>query len=367
MDQKNEFKIIGNDRGMVLVVALLLIAVLVVVGTTAVMTTTTDMKISTNYRESVKALYDAEAGIHYAIGRIRSNALPLPVTENVATPASLTPPAGFSFSGVTIENLGSNRYRLIGTGNAANSALKTIALVVTAPSSVLPGADGALAMYGGNPEVKLREGMGGGVNVDGNDYPLPANFECTGSACRTTPLAPGAKPGLYSAETPDITGSLTHLDGSPPNVVGGTSLYTNEDWDNFVNYILDNHLYVENQLGTREQPLVTLISGSSPSGRRYGGNLTGAGIIIVDDGGQLDVGGTGHFEGLVILRGTGTFVGNGTGSIFGSTITIEHDQKTADLRGTVDILYSRTALDNLSKIGGLRVITPTSWRDTSLP
>jgi len=363
MDQKNEFKIIGNDRGMVLVVALLLISILVVVGSTAVMTTTTDMKISTNYRESVKALYDAEAGIHYAIGRIRSNALPLPVTENVPTPASLTPPTGFSFSGVTIENLGSNRYRLIGTGNAANSAQKTIELVVTAPSSVLPGADGALAMYGGDPEVKLREGMGGGVNVDGNDYPLPANFECTGSACRTTPLAPGARPGLYSTDTPEITGSLTHLDGSPPNVVGGTSLHTNEDWNTFVDYILAHNLYVTDQLGTREQPLVTFI----PNNSRYGGNLTGAGIIIVDDGGELDVSGTGHYEGLVILRGSGHFHGNGTGSIFGSTITIEHDEKTADLRGTVDILYSRTALDNLSKIGGLRVITPTSWKDTSLP
>jgi hypothetical protein len=345
---------------MVLVVALLLISILVVVGSTAVMTTTTDMKISTNYRESVKALYDAEAGIHYTIGRVKSNALLLP--ESGITTPSLTPPTGFSFSGITIENLGSNRYRVIGTGNAANSALKTIELVVRAPTSVLPGADGALAMYGEDPEVKLRTGLGGGYNVDGHDYPLPDNFDCTGSACRTTPLAAGARPGLYSVETPEITGSLTHLGGTPPNVVGGTSLHTNADWNAFVDYILANHLYVENQMGTREQPLVTLIG----DGSTLGGNLSGAGIIIVDEGGTLDVRGTGHFEGLVILRGTGRFFGTGTNSIFGSTITIEHDEKTADLRGTVDILYSKTALDNLSKIGGLRAITPVSWKDTSL-
>ena len=361
MDQKNEFKIIGNDRGMVLVVALLLISILVVVGSTAVMTTTTDMKISTNYRESVKAFSDAEAGIHYTIGLVKSNALLLP--ESGITTPSLTPPTGFSFSGITIENLGSDRYRLIGTGNAANSARKTIELVITAPTSVLPGADGALAMYGEDPEVRLRTGMGGGVNVDGHDYPLPADLACTGAGCRTTPLATAARPGLYSIETPEITGSLTHLDGTPANVVGGTSLHTNEDWNNFVNYILANNLYVENQLGTRAQPLVTLI----PNGSLFGGNMDGAGIIIVDSGGALDVRGTGHFEGLVILRGTGTFFGTGTGSIFGSTITIEHEEKTADLRGTVDILYSGTALDNLKKIGGLRAITLTSWKDTSLP
>jgi len=94
--------------------------------------------------------------------------------------------------------------------------------------------------------------------------------------------------------------------------------------------------------------------------------ISGAGIIIVDSGGKFDVRGTGHFEGLVILRGTGAFTGKGTGSIFGSTITIEHDNKTANLDGTVDILYSGTALDNLKKIGGLRAITLTSWKDTSL-
>jgi hypothetical protein len=361
MDQKNKFKIIGNDRGMVLVVALLLISILVVLGSTAVMTTTTDMKISTNYRESVKALYDAEAGIHYTMGRVKSNALQLP--ESGITTPSLTPPTGFSFSGVTIENLGSNRYRLIGTGNAANSARKTIELVITAPTSVLPGADGALAMYGEGPAVQLKTGLGGGYNVDGHDYPLPANLACQGAGCRTDSLATGARPGLYSVETPQIAGSLTHLGGIPPNVVGGTSLHTNADWNEFVNYILANNLYVQNQMGTRAQPLVTLVS----NGSVLGGNMDGAGVIIVDSGGTLDVSGTGHFEGLVILRGTGTFTGTGTGSIFGSTITIEHENKTADLRGTVDILYSRTALDNLNKIGGLRAITLTSWKDTSLP
>jgi len=363
MDQKNEFKIIGNNRGMVLVVALLLISILVVVGTTAVMTTTTDMKISTNYRESVKALYDAEAGIHYTIGRIKSNALPLPVAVNVPTPASLAPPTGFSFSGITIENLGSNRYRLIGTGNAANSALKTIQLVIKAPTSVLPGADGALAMYGGDPEVHFRLGSGGGFNVDGHDYPLPASFACVGSACRTTPLTTGA-PGLYSADEAEIYGdAIHHLGGEPIRVEGGTSLHTNDDWNTFVDYILANNLYVQGQMGTREQPLVTLIG----NGAMLGGNMNGAGIIIVDSGGQLDVHGSFHFEGLVILRGSGTFVGNGTGNIFGSTITIEHDYKSADLDGTVDILYSGAALDNLNNIGGLRAITLTSWRDTSLP
>lgn len=63
-------KAVANERGMVLVVALLLIAALILLGTTAVMTSTTDMKISTNYKTGNQAFYAAEAGIQEALFRI---------------------------------------------------------------------------------------------------------------------------------------------------------------------------------------------------------------------------------------------------------------------------------------------------------
>ncbi|HEX2975014.1 MAG TPA: pilus assembly PilX N-terminal domain-containing protein [Bacteroidales bacterium] len=65
-----------NEKGMVLVVALLVMAVLIILGTTAVMTTTTDLKISGNYKQSEKAFYVAEAGIEEARSRMRDNFTP---------------------------------------------------------------------------------------------------------------------------------------------------------------------------------------------------------------------------------------------------------------------------------------------------
>ena len=60
-----------DEKGMVLVVALLLISVLLLLGTTAVMTSTTDMKISTNYKTGAMAFYIAEAGAEHARERLR--------------------------------------------------------------------------------------------------------------------------------------------------------------------------------------------------------------------------------------------------------------------------------------------------------
>ncbi|HBB16700.1 MAG TPA: hypothetical protein DCZ97_06725 [Syntrophus sp. (in: bacteria)] len=363
MEAKKAKKKIGNEKGLVLVVALLLITVLVLLSSTAITTTTTDMKIAGNYKEGVRALYDAEAGIHYTIGLLRSSTVTLPTTLNVPTPPTpaVTPPTGFSFSGIALTNLGSDRYQLSARGNAAIGAQKALEAIFTKTSAAPPVGEGAMAMYGNSPTVQLKVGLGGGVDVDGHNYPLPPDFTCQGSSCRTAGSDIGAKTGLYTASAPTITGNLAHLAGDPPQTTGG-GISTNQQWIDFVDYVIGNGLYVTNQLGTRAAPLITRV----PSGSTLGGNMDGAGIIIVDDGGAMSVGGTGHFEGLVILRGTGTFIGNGTGSIFGSVITIDHAAKTVGLDGTVDILYSSQALGNLSNIGSLQTIRVTSWKDTSL-
>lgn len=355
-------KKIASEKGLVLVVSLLLITVLVLLSSTAITTTTTDMKIAGNYKEGVKALYDAEAGIHYTIGLLRSSTITLPpLPSGTTTTPAITPPAGFSFSGIALTNLGSDRYRLSARGNAAIGAQKALETIFTKASSTPPAGEGAMAMYGNSPTVQLKSGKGGSANVDGHNYPLPADFSCQGSSCRTTGSDTGAKTGLYTANAPTITGSLNHLDGNPPQTTGG-GISTNQQWIDFVDYVINNGLYVDNQLGTRAVPLITRV----PSGSTLGGNMDGAGIIIVDNGGAFDVGGTGHFEGLVILRGTGTLTGHGTGNIFGSVITIDHAAKTVDLNGTVDILYSSQALANLANIGALQTIRVTSWKDTSL-
>lgn len=53
----------NNEKGMVLPLGLMFLAIIAILGTTAVIVTTTDLKIGSNYRASVQAFYNAEAGL----------------------------------------------------------------------------------------------------------------------------------------------------------------------------------------------------------------------------------------------------------------------------------------------------------------
>src|SRR3990167_3872749 len=65
------FRLIRNEKGIVLVIALMILALLTVLSLTAVLTTTTDMEISTNYRASQSTFYNTEGSMDIAPGVIR--------------------------------------------------------------------------------------------------------------------------------------------------------------------------------------------------------------------------------------------------------------------------------------------------------
>ncbi len=72
----------GNEKGFVLPVGFIFLVILALLGTTAVIVTTTDIKIGTNYKSNVKALYVAEAGIEEARERLRGNTT-YPIIDDV--------------------------------------------------------------------------------------------------------------------------------------------------------------------------------------------------------------------------------------------------------------------------------------------
>jgi len=55
--------ILSNEKGFVLPLGLMFLAIISILGSTAVTVTTTDLKIGTNYKTSVQAFYNAEAGL----------------------------------------------------------------------------------------------------------------------------------------------------------------------------------------------------------------------------------------------------------------------------------------------------------------
>jgi len=95
-----------NESGAALVIALMFIAILGMLGTTGYVMTSTDLQIGGNYKASVMALNDSEAGIYYAIGTIeeglkawpRTFTLPTSTVPSSPLLSSLTVPTGFGFT-----------------------------------------------------------------------------------------------------------------------------------------------------------------------------------------------------------------------------------------------------------------------------
>jgi Tfp pilus assembly protein PilX len=147
---------------MVLVVSLLVMAVLAVLGTAAVMTTTTDLKITSNYTQNKKAFYNADAGVERVIAYLRANTVNYP-TGNTPTTISVSCPTGFNFNtSVNLNYVSSNTYKFQMTGTGANNVSKTIETHIRKVPLYPQEADGAVAMYGGGPEVAFKTGGGGG-------------------------------------------------------------------------------------------------------------------------------------------------------------------------------------------------------------
>lgn len=379
MKYLQSLKKINNEKGMVLIIAVMLLAVLVVVGFTALNMTTTDMKISANYRENQRAFYNAEAGVETVLAYLRSNTVTFPTADasstiidggtcptGQCTQISVTVPSGYAFSN-TVNlygyNVASRMFVFRMTGTGYNNASKIIETFIRKNSSVPQGADGAVAMYGGGPAVAFKTGGGGGYAVDGHDYPVPADPNCNGGACETTATALPAVPGLFTVMTPTLTGDVSaHMGGVPIQQLGASR---ETEYNNFVQMIVDSGstgspLY-QSTMGTRSNPAVTVI----PNGTTLNGTGNGAGIIIIDDGGTLDVVGNFEYEGLIILRGSGRVFGAGTANIFGTLLTIGHTAKLIDLTGGVNLFYSSAALANLSNISALSSASRAAWRDVN--
>lgn len=82
---------LSDNRGAVLVIALMLLAVLTILGIAALNTTTTEIRISGNEKVYKEAFYNAEAGIAYSVqsGVAFFPSAPTGVVNNIATPADL--------------------------------------------------------------------------------------------------------------------------------------------------------------------------------------------------------------------------------------------------------------------------------------
>jgi hypothetical protein len=225
-----------NNRGVALTTSLMLLAVLTLLGTTAMVSSLTEMQVGGNYKTSVQAFYDAEAGVHYTLARL-PNAIADGTLSFKGTAATetytVTAPSGFSFNPITtFSRVGTTRnYRFQATGHTG-TASGTLEVVLRRDT---------LFPYGVFGDTRVDFFPSGGVySYDSRTTPNPAPANSTHEAdmasngvfnANANPYIDGdvalgnngaGTPGtLTYSGTPTLTGQAgKHIDRINPDPLG---------------------------------------------------------------------------------------------------------------------------------------------------
>ena len=126
--------IYNNEKGFFLPAGLVLLAFITLLGITAAIVTTTDLNIGGNYKQSLQAFQDAEAGVQYAIAKIEEDlkadpqTFTFPTTIGTSSTLTYTVPTDFSFVISDISLTGVNRYSFRSTGSSgyASSTVEVV-------------------------------------------------------------------------------------------------------------------------------------------------------------------------------------------------------------------------------------------------
>ena len=331
---------LGNERGVVLVTALMVMALLTVMGISAMNTSDTELKITGNQWVASQSFYLAEAGIQHAVGVFKKDGLATLNTPNLLTNKAL----GSGTYSVTVLDQSSpseERFLLTSTGTASGLD-KKIEAVFSRAKVIPPSPDGAFGVYGNKPNLSLPKNK---KPIDGRDWDIPTNFNCSGNACAGTVTGGAPKPGLYVSDTTFVDPGQG-ITGTPAVKKGGG--LTASDWNTLAQVLIPtaNKNPASNNLGTRDNPTVTYIDNAT----KFNGSAEGAGILIIASAGDLKFGGNFHYEGIVIVLDSGGLDAfTGTADLFGAVVMVG-DNINTEFKGNGMAKYSSKAIANAQKL-----------------
>lgn len=327
-----------------------------------------------------KAFFIAEAGLERAKLSLATNLLNIDafVSNKVfgfgAAPVAFA--GGEYLVGVRDDNDGdgdsnddtNNTVIVTSTGRFEN-ATQVIEAELNMTASIPPvtGADGALGLYGNNATLDISHPS---ALIHGEDYDVPANFDCSGSGCDGILTTNPAVAGVYAPTSSQavVTGEA-HITGNPP-LGTNQGIYVEQDWYNLVSAItqdidivLGSGNITSTNLGTRAHPKISIVTGNA----KITGTVDGAGILIVNGGVEIDLAGTFHYEGLVIIIGDNVadasleFNDKGNANILGSVVVIG-GEVDMQVKSSTAISYSSAALANLDDIWPKEAVNTSKWK-----
>ena len=356
---------IGSQRGLVLFSSLLILSLLIIVGVGGRVMLQNDYRILANLKASTEAFYVADAGIEWAKHRVAQIVTHPPSPANHSQPFS-SGSFHLSFNSPTGVTPLVAKISLDSTGTVAMSS-QTIRAQITKSYDL---ADSAVGLRGHAQHVGFS---GDSYLVSGMDHDPENGAVIAGSKPRHAisvsddKLRQVVDAGLGSEPSPRIVGG-----GADVPAVAKTDFMSAPAIVELVNELCsaahslstvvpaNGILFLENQTwGSRSSPQLRCIDGLPDSGDsvQLGGNVTGAGILVIRNA-EVLAQGSFHWEGWVIVTGNNVgFKATGTASkeILGSLLVNETGSPATgvsilDIQGALRLLFSRPALARAAEL-----------------
>jgi Tfp pilus assembly protein PilX len=396
----NPYQKFGNQKGLVLPVALVFLVVLGAMGAAAVVMTRGDLKLSGNYKSSETAFYVAEAGIENAREALRVENLnsgnKVSYNDELAAHAGINLilegyASGTDDTSISSGSLGNGSYTVYLTNDSVDSpqnqtdSNKTVVLtsVATGPNGSKAIIESTVKTFDLFPPPGAITLLGNGATFTGNnsgDKNLHGDDQCgteppkpvvavshladvagvKASIDSTKPETyhtkdSGGNPVTAVTNADDVTKKIPASTVASIDTTYGTNLLDAHDLNDFVIDVKGladtvapggtsaNDVYVGAPGDTR----VVVVDGD------FELNTNGAGILVVT--GTLTFQGNINYDGLILVFGTGAMVRQGGGeNIIRGGIIIADTRGPDGIPGTSDDSLGPPAIDTSG--GGKSII-----------
>jgi hypothetical protein len=356
---------VKNERGSVIIMAMMLLAALTIIGIAGVNTSTTEVQISTNALIYNAAFYAADSGPQVAKRQL--------LDEDFLPESSYGDPGWVGTGGGDLDGRTRYDYEVVHQVNSDGEVLRygdpdgnhlweinTIsgrplefvvshgthigrggnatveATMMFRPGFEMPGA----ALWVDNPDLVDFQGN---ATVEGDAFDLDLCADVPDVLHDTTPLNPMDEPAHYGDE-------FIHEDSNGMYPFGPVYDNLSERAD-YIGTEFPTDLAEESTL---DNPVVIIIEGDLEI-NNADLDFPANGILYVN--GDLRINGNVEWNGVIITTGDAS-VGNGTADINGALITGQ--AANVDISGTITIQYDCTTLQNLFDwYSGYKI---TSWK-----
>lgn len=318
-----------------------------------------------------RAFQAAEAGLDWALVRMRIGHGNIPTTpdEALAIDASATVAIAYRTGRTngndddgdgSVDESDEADYSVVSSTGTSNGVSRTVQFLLR-KAVVIPFFPASTHIADSTPVLDLN---GNAFRISGEDHFINGTVDAARPA--KFGLSSPANPAVLTAQVPlsrqgNITGSA-----GPPSIGQSSAIDLDALVDqarNAASVMLPTGTFTHGSWGTPTPSGVEIVY--CPGDLHLSGGSSGAGVLVVD--GDLTITGGIQWVGIILVRGGVRFAGGGgsTRLIGAMACADEVSNDVLTVSGTVDLFYSSDAV--LLASNALAVPVVCSWRETGAP